>query len=94
MAEKSADCVRVYRHFAELLYSRSEATPIDQDIIKLLVQRPVKHLLADEPDKAELLRVLNNRKCGSAPGGDGKVVDFYKATIVCVLRWRVVPVEA
>ena len=69
----------MYRHFAELLYSRSEATPIDQDIIKLLVQRPVKHLLADEPDKAELLRVLNNRKCGSAPGGDGKVVDFYKA---------------
>ena len=79
MAEKSADCVRVYRHFAELLYSRSEATPIDQDIIKLLVQRSVKHLLADEPDKAELLRVLNNRNCGSAPGGDGKVVDFYKA---------------
>jgi len=39
----------------------------------------VNHLLADEPDETELLRVLNNRKCGSAPGGDGKVVGFYRA---------------
>ena len=83
----------VYRHFAEELYSRFEATPIDQGIIDLLDQRPVNHLLADEPDETELLRVLNNRKCGSAPGGDGKVVDFYKA--MCAPgRWRVVPVEA
>jgi hypothetical protein len=73
----------VYRHFAELLYSRSEATPIDQDIIKLLVQRPVKHLLADEPDKAELLRVLNNRKCGSAPG---ETASSLAITGPCVLR--------
>ena len=69
----------VYRDFAEELYSRTEATPIDQGIIDLLDQRPVNHLLAEEPDETELLRVLNNRKCGSAPGGDGKVVDFYKA---------------
>ena len=39
----------------------------------------MNHLLAEEPDETELLRVLSNRKCGSAPGGDGKVVDFYKA---------------
>ena len=26
---------------------------------------------------------MNNRKCGSAPGGDGKFVDFYEA--VCAL---------
>jgi hypothetical protein len=67
-----------YRHFAENLYSRIEATPIDQDVIKLLNQRPVNHLLAVEPDEPELWKVLKNRKCGSAPGGDGKVVDFYK----------------
>ena len=52
---------------------------IDQGIIDLLDQRPVNHLLAAEPDEPELWRVLKNRKCGSAPGGDGKVVDFYKA---------------
>ena len=69
----------VYRHFAEKLYSRIEATPIDQEIIKLLDQRPVNHVLAVEPDESELWKVLKNRKCGSAPGGDGKVVDFYKA---------------
>jgi hypothetical protein len=79
-----------YRHFVEKLYSRIEATPIDQDIIKLLDQRPVNHLLAVEPDETELWKVLKTRKCGSAPVGDGKFVDFYKA----VLRWRVDPVEA
>ena len=69
----------MYRHFAEKLYSRTQATTIDQGIIDLLDQRPVNHLLAAEPDEPELRRVLKNRKCGSAPGGDGKVVDFYKA---------------
>ncbi len=34
---------------------------------------------AAEPDEPELWKVLKNRKCGSAPGGDGKVVDFHKA---------------
>ena len=38
----------------------------------------MNHLLAVEPDEPELWKVLKNRKCGSAPGGDGKVVDFYK----------------
>ena len=87
----------VYRHFAEKLYPRIKATPIDQGIIELLDSnhRPVNHLLAVEPDKAERLKVLNTRKCGSAPGGDGKFVGVYKAsTRLCVLRWRVVPVEA
>jgi hypothetical protein len=77
----------VYRpgHFAENLYSRAEAIPIDQleGIIGLLDQRPVNQLLAaaSEPDEPELWKVLKNRKCGtcSAPGNDGKVVDFYKA---------------
>lgn len=69
----------VYRHFAENLYSRTQATLIDQGIIELLDQRPVNHLLAAEPDEHELWKVLKNRKCGSAPGGDGKFVDFYKA---------------
>ncbi len=69
----------VYRHFAEELYSRTEATLIDQGIIKHIDQRPLNHLLAAEPDEHELWKVLKNRKCGSAPGGDGKVVDFYKA---------------
>ena len=36
-------------------------------------------MLAAEPDEPELWKVLKNRKCGSAPRGDGKVVDFYKA---------------
>jgi hypothetical protein len=83
-----------YRHFAEKLYPRIKATPIDQGIIELLDsnQRPVNHLLAVEPDKAE---VLNTRKCGSTPGGDGKFVGVYKVSArLCVLRWRVVPVEA
>jgi hypothetical protein len=65
---------RVYRDFAEELgswssvelYSRTEATPIDQGIIDLLDQRPVHHLLANEPDETELLRVLNNRNCSAA----------------------------
>jgi hypothetical protein len=39
----------------------------------------VNHSLVAEPDQAELLKVMSNRKCGSAPGGDGKFVDFYKA---------------
>ncbi len=39
----------------------------------------VNRLLAAEPDEHEFWRVLKNRKCGSAPGGDGKFVDFYKA---------------
>jgi hypothetical protein len=69
----------VYRHFAENLYSRTQATLIDQGIIELLDQRPVNHWLAVEPDEHELCKVLKNRKCGSAPGGDGKFVDFYKA---------------
>ncbi len=75
----------VYRQFAEKLYSRTQVTTIDQDIIDLLDQRPVNHLLAAEPDEPELwsLRVLKNRKCGSAPGGDGKVVDFYKPMSRC-----------
>ncbi len=68
----------VYRHFAEKLYSRTQATTIDQGI-DLLDQRPVNHLLAAEPDEPELWSMLKNRKCGSAPGGDGKVVGFYKA---------------
>jgi hypothetical protein len=43
----------MYRHFAEELYSRTEATTIlvDQDSIKLLDQRPVNHLLAAELDE-------------------------------------------
>ncbi len=63
----------MYRHFAEELYSRTEATPIDQEIIKLLDQRPVNHFLAagSEPDEPELWKVPKNRKCGSAPEGDG-----------------------
>jgi hypothetical protein len=74
----------VYRHFAENLYSRTEAIPIDQGIIMM----PVSQLLAAvivigpaEPDhdEPELWKVLKNRKCGSAPGGDTKVVDFYRA---------------
>ncbi len=71
----------MYRHFAENLYSRTQATQalIDQGIIELLDQRPVNHVLAAEPDEHELWTVLKNRKCGSAPGGDGKFVDFYKA---------------
>ena len=69
----------VYRHFAENLYSRTQATLIDQGIIELLDQRPVNHLLAAEPDEPELWKVLKNRKCGSAPGGDGKFVDLTKA---------------
>jgi hypothetical protein len=50
-------------------------------MIKLLDQRPVNHLLAVEPDESEseLWRGLKNRKCGSAPGGDGKFVDLNKA---------------
>jgi hypothetical protein len=68
-----------YLKFATELYSRSEASPIDHNIIELLAQRPVNHSLAAEPDQAELLKVMSNRKCGSAPGGDGKFVDFYKA---------------
>ena len=61
----------VYRHLAENLYSRTEATPIDQGIItgKHIDQRPLNHLLAAEPDEHELWKVLKNRKCGSAPGG-------------------------
>ncbi len=54
--------------------------PIDQGIM------PVSQLLAAvivigpaEPDEPELWKVPKNRKCGSAPGGDTKVVDFYKA---------------
>jgi hypothetical protein len=43
-----------YRHFAEKLYSRLEATPIDQGIIDILDQRPVNHLLAVEPDETEI----------------------------------------
>ncbi len=31
------------------------------------------------PRHSGLWRVLKNRKCGSAPGGDGKVVDLYTA---------------
>ena len=46
----------VYRGFADELYSRTEATPMDQGIIDLLDQRPVNHLLADETDETELLR--------------------------------------
>ncbi len=68
-----------YRHFAEKLYSRLEATPIDQGIIDILDQRPVNHLLAVEPDETEIWKVLKNWKCGSAPGGVGKFVDLYKA---------------
>ena len=74
--------LRLIGTFAEKLYSRIEATPIDQGIIELLDQRPVNHLLAVEPDETELWKGLNNRKCGSAPRtprGDGKFVDFYKA---------------
>ncbi len=43
----------VYRHFAENLYSRTQATLIDQGIIELLDQRPraVNLLLAAEPDE-------------------------------------------
>jgi hypothetical protein len=37
-------------------------------------------LLAVEPDETEIWKVLKNRKCGSAPGEDGKFVDLYKAT--------------
>ena len=62
----------MYRHFAENLYSRTQATPIDHGIIELLDQRHVNDLLAAEPDEHELWKVLKNRKCGSAPGGDGK----------------------
>ncbi len=36
-------------------------------------------MLAVEPDETDVWKVLKNRKCGSAPGGDGKFVDFYKA---------------
>jgi hypothetical protein len=43
-----------YRHFAEKLYSRLEATPIDQGIIDILDQRPINHLLAVEPDETEI----------------------------------------
>ncbi len=45
----------------------------------------MNHLLAAEPDEHELWKVLKNRKCGSAPGGDGnlKFVDFYKSGSVC-----------
>jgi hypothetical protein len=70
-----------YRHFAEKLYSRNhwQATPIDQGIIDLLDQRPVSHLLAVETDETEIWKGLKNRKCGSAPGGDGKFVDLHKA---------------
>ncbi len=82
---------QAYRHFAENLYSRIEATPIDQDIIKLLDQRPVNHLLAVEPDETELWKVVNNRKCGSAPRGVASSLNY---TRLCVLRWRVLPVEA
>jgi hypothetical protein len=44
----------VYRHFAEKLYSRTQATTIDQGIVDLLDQRPVNHLLAAEPDETEI----------------------------------------
>jgi hypothetical protein len=41
----------MHRHFAEELYSRTEATTIDQDSTKLLDQRPVNHVLAAQPDE-------------------------------------------
>ena len=78
-SESRQENAEVYRHFAENLYSRTQATLIDQGIIELLDQRPVSHWLAVEPDEHELCKVLKSRKCGSAPGGDGKFVDFYKA---------------
>ena len=63
----------VYRDFAEELYSRTEATPIDQGIIKLLDQRPVSHLLAVEPDESELWRVLKNSQVRQRAGGRWQV---------------------
>ena len=81
----------VYRHFAENLYSRIEATLIDQGIIGLLDQRPVNHLLAAEPDEHELWKVL---KIASAAARRGVTASSLTSTRLCVLRWRVVPVEA
>jgi hypothetical protein len=43
-----------YRHFAEKLYSRIEATPIDQGIIDLLDQRPVSHCSRLRPMRPRL----------------------------------------
>ena len=59
-----------------LSHDSFEATPIDQGIIDILDQRPVNHLLGVEPDETDVWKVLKNRKCGSAPGGDGKFVDI------------------
>ncbi len=47
--------------------------------VVLRVKVLVNQLLAAEPDEPELWKVLKSRKCGSAPGGDGTVVDFYTA---------------
>ncbi len=62
----------MYRHFAEELYSRTEATTIlvDQDSIKLLDQRPVNHLLAAELDEQQLYeRLRYSTAAATATGG-------------------------
>ena len=40
---QDSENAEVYRHFAEKLYSRTQATTIDQGIIDLLDKRPVIH---------------------------------------------------
>ncbi len=51
----------------------------DSRVVSVALRVKVNQLLAAEPDEPELWKVLKSRKCGSAPGGDGKVVDFYRA---------------
>ncbi len=88
----------VYRHFAENLYSRTEAIPIDQGITDGM---PVSQLLAAvivigpaEPDEPELWKVLKNRKPESAAARRGVTPRSLTSTRLCVLRWRVDPVDS